>query len=123
MNIIFDDETLDAALATPLGATIHDVVCRIAAEARAAGLWDTLTGIVLIGDGDTAAQFEAVLGYPPSTGPLGGEGAGRAPYWSWREGHGAKGDTIELLVPAGDEGFCWFLIMSRAWFEEHIGTK
>jgi len=96
---------------------------RIAADARASEQWDTLTCILLIDDEDTANDFEAILGYPPRTGPLGGEGEAVMPYWSWREAHGPNGDTIELLVPAGDEGFCWFLVMSTAWFDSRIGIE
>ena len=117
---IYDDATLEAALAHPIAPTTRDLVQRIVFDARASDLWE-LTCIVIIGDDDTAGEFEAVLGYPPSTGPLGGEGVAASPYWSWRGDHGTNGDTVELLVPAGDEGFCWFLIMSRRWFEEQIG--
>ena len=123
MLTIYDDATLIVALATPLNDTCRDLICRIASDARTLDLWDTLTAIVLIADDDTAADFEAVLGYPPCTGLLGGEGAAAVPYWSWREAHGPNGDTVELLVPAGDEGFCWFLLMSRAWFDSRIGIE
>lgn len=123
MNIVLDDASLAAALATPLGIITRDLVGRIVFDARACDLWDTLTCIVLIAEEDTADDFEAVLGYPPSTGPLGGEGAAVGPYWAWREDHGRDGDTVELLVPVGDEGFCWFLIMSRAWFDTQIGIE
>jgi hypothetical protein len=114
---IYDDSSLEDALATMLDNTTRELVGRIVADARASDLWE-LTCIVIIADHNTAGEFEAVLGYPPSTGPLGGEGAAPVPYWSWREDHG---DTVELLVPAGDEGFCWFLIMPRAWFDTRIG--
>lgn len=117
--LIYDDSSLEAALAAPLAATTRELVDRIVSDARASDLWE-LTCIVIIADEDTAGEFEAVLGYPPSTGPLGGEGAAAVPYWSWRDHHG---DTVELLVPAGDEGFCWFLIMSRAWFDARIGIE
>lgn len=119
---IYDNSTLEDALATPLDNTTRELVGRIAFDARASGLWK-LTCIVIVGDGDTAGEFEAVLGYPPSTGPLGGEGGAASPYWSWREDHGTNGDTVELLVPAANEGFCWFLIMSRAWFDTRTGIK
>ena len=122
MLTIYDDATLETALATPLSDTRRELICRIASDARATELWE-LTCIVLVEDGDTAGEFEDVLGYPPSLGPLGGEGAADMPYWSWREAHGVTGDTIELLVPAGDEGFCWFLIMSRGWFASRIGDR
>lgn len=116
---IYDDATLQDALSFPLDATCRELLCRIVSDARASELWE-LTCIVIVGDGDTAGEFEALLGYPPSTGPLGGEGAAAVPYWSWREDHG---DWMELLVPAGDEGFCWFLIMSRTWFDTRIGIE
>lgn len=119
---IYDDATLEAALATSLDTTTRELVDRIVSDARSSDLWE-LTCIVLIADDDTAGEFEAVLGYPPSTGPLGGEGAAAVTYWSWREDHGPNGDTVELLVPAGDEGFCWFLIMGRGWFDTRIGIE
>lgn len=71
---IYDDLSLVSALADMPDAVTHDLIERIVARARVSGLWDTLTCIVLIDDDDTAGDFEAVLGYPPSTGPLGGEG-------------------------------------------------
>ena len=123
MMTIYDDATLEAVLATPLSDTRRDLIERIVGDARVSGLWDTMTCIVVVDDDDTAAAFESELGYPPSTGPVGGEGAGEVPFWSWCEDHGSNGDLIELLIPAGDEGFCWFLIMSRTWFESRIGDR
>ena len=114
---IYDDDTLEAALAATLDDTVRELINRIVSDARTLDLWGELTAIVVIADNDSAAEFEAILGYPPSTGPLGGEGAAVLPYWARREDHG---DTVELLVPAGDEGFCWYVITSRAWFDSQI---
>ena len=116
---IYDDDTLEAAVAAPLDDTVRGLINRIVSDAHSSDLWQ-LTCIVVIEDNDTVDDFEAILGFLPSTGPLGGEGAAAVPYWSWREDHR---DTVELLVPAGDEGFCWFLIMSRAWFDTRIGMS
>ena len=119
MNLIYDDATLAAALAAALDDTSRTLIERIAHDAKASDLWD-LTCIVLIDHADTARDFEDLLGYPPSTGPLGGEGAAVEPYWSWREQYW---DYTELLIPVGDEGFAWFIIMPKNWFETRIGGR
>lgn len=119
MHLIYDDATLAAALAATRDDTSRSLIERIAHDAKASDLWE-LTCIVVIGDNDTSQAFEDVLGYPPSPGPLGGEGAAFEPYWSWREQHG---DWIELLIPAGDTGFAYFLIMPSGWFDSRIDSK
>ncbi|MEJ6011521.1 hypothetical protein [Novosphingobium aquae] len=117
MITIHDDATLAAALAAACDNTSRALIERIAHDAKASDLWD-LTCIVLIDDDDTDREFEEVLGYPPSLGPLGGEGAAVEPYWSWCEQHR---DWTELLITAGDSGFAWFVIMPSGWFEARIG--
>ena len=117
MITIYDDATLEAALATQLDGTRRDLIERITSDARASDLWDALTGIVLIDDNDTAEDFEEALGFPPSSGPLGIEGDD---YWSWLERHG---DRVEMMMTAGDSGFAWFIIMPTGWFDERIGRR
>ena len=119
MHIIYDDTTLAAALAAAPDGISRTLIERIAHDAKASDFW-TLTCIVLIGDHDTDQQFEEVLGYPPSTGPLGGEGAAVEPYWSRLE---RRGGWTELLITAGDTGFAWFIIMPTGWFETRIGRR
>jgi hypothetical protein len=119
MHTIHDDATLAAALAAAPDCTSRTLIERIAHDAKACDLWN-LTCIVLIGDDDTDREFEEVFGYPPSTGPLGGEGAAVLPYWSWRERHGG---WTELMIAAGDGDFAWFIIMPTGWFETRIGGK
>lgn len=116
MITIYDDATLAAALAQLTGTPAAKLVSRIASDAQASGLGE-LTAIAVIEEQDTAEEFEELLGYLPSTGPLGGEGAADLPYWSWLEEHG---DLVELLIPAGNE-FAWFVLLPRHWFETHIG--
>ena len=119
MHLIYDDITLAAALAAAPDGTSRTLIERIAHDAKASDLWN-LTCTVLIDHADTARDFEDLLGYPPSTGPSGGEGAAVEPYWSWWEQHGTY---TELLIPAGDEGFAWFLIMPSGWFDSRIGGR
>ena len=119
MHTIHDDTTLTAALAAAPDGTSRTLIGRIAHDAKASELWE-LTCIVLIGGDDTDREFEEVLGYPPSTGPLGGEGAAVLPYWSWRERHGG---WTELLITAGETDFARFVIMPTGWFETRIGGK
>lgn len=54
------------------------LIKRIPQNAPASDLWE-LTCIVVIGNNNTAADFENALGFPPSSGPLGIEGD---EYWS-----------------------------------------
>ena len=117
MHLIYDDITLAAALAAAPDGTSRTQIERIAHDAKASDLWN-LTCTVLIDHADTARDFEDLLGYPPSTGPLGGEGAAVEPYLSWLERHGG---WTELMINAGDNGFAWFLIMPTGWFETRIG--
>lgn len=119
MHLIYDDATLAAALAATLDDTSRALIERIAHDAKASDLWE-LTCIVVISDNDTAQAFEDVLGYPPSPGPMGGEGAAVEPYWSWLERHGS---WTELMITAGDTGFAWFIIMPTGWFDTRIGRK
>lgn len=119
MHLIYDDATLAAALAATLDDTSRTLLERIAHDAKASDLWE-LTCIVVIDHADTAHAFEDVLGYPPSTGPLGGEGEAPDPYWSWLERHG---DLVELMMTAADSGFAWFIITPESWFEAHIGGE
>ena len=98
MLIIDDDASLATALAAAPDGTSRTLIEHIFHDSKASELWE-LTCIVLIGDNDTDRQFEEVFGYPPSTGPLGGEGAAVLPYWSWRE---RLGGWTELLLTAGD---------------------
>ncbi len=114
MHMIYDDATL-AVLGDTTSAQ-RDLIDRIVADARASDLWD-LTCIVVVEDHDTAQDWERVLGYPPSTGPLDGDGQA---YWAWLEQHG---DLTELLVTAGDEGFAWFILIPNGWFDAHIGRR
>ena len=118
MITIYDGATLEAAQSTPLNPTILEMVRRIVSHARTSGLWQ-LTCIVIVEETDSAQEFEAVLGFPPSTGPLGGEGGAAEPYWAWLE---ERGDWIELLIPAGNDGFAWYILMTRDWFEARIGS-
>ncbi len=117
MHTIYDNATLAAALAVAPDDTSRNLIERIAQDAKASALWEQ-TCIVLIEENDTARQFEQLLGYPPSTGPLGGEGEALLPYWSWLERHGG---WTELLITAGNEGFAWFILMPNSWFETRIG--
>lgn len=117
MHLIYDDATLVAALAATLDETSRTLIERIAHDAKASDLWE-LTCIVVIGDSDSAQDFEEALGFDPALGPLGGEGEPFDPYWSWQERHGGK---IELLMTAGDSGFAWFMVMPESWFVAHIG--
>lgn len=119
MITIHDDATLEATLASPLDITSRELVDRIVSDARASELWE-LTAIVVVQGEDTAEDFVSVLGYPPSTGPLGGEGEPLLPYWSWLERHGG---WTELLITAGDTGFAWFIIMPNSWFDSRIGHR
>lgn len=119
MHLIYDDATLAAALAVELDETSRALVERIAHDAKASDLWE-LTCIVVIGDNDTAQNFEGALGFDPALGPLGGEGEPFDPYWVWKERHG---DWIELMMTAGDSGFAWFIIVPESWFEAHIGGE
>lgn len=119
MLIIDDDASLAAALTLAPDSTSRTLIEHIAHDAKASDLWDW-TCIVLIGDNDTDRQFEEVFGYPPSIGPLGGEGAAVLPYWSWRE---RLGGWTELLLTAGDTDIAWFIIMPTGWFETRIGGK
>lgn len=104
MLTIYDDTTLQAALTTPLDKTCADLIECIASDARASDLWE-LTCIVVVENGDTAEEFEDVLGYSPSTGPLGSEGEA---YWSWLERHDG---WHEMLITAGDTGFAYFVLI------------
>ncbi len=119
MRLIYDDLTLTAALAATPDGTSRTLIERIAHDAKASDLWE-LTCIVVIGDYDTDREFEEVLGYPPSTGPLGGEGAAVEPYWSWLERHGG---WVELMITAADTGFAWVVVMPTGWFETRIGVR
>ena len=110
MHIIYDDATLAAA------TTDRALIERIAHDAKASDLWE-LTCIVVIGDNDTAEDFEEALGFPPSSGPLGIEGDD---YWSWLERHG---DRVEMMMTAGDSGFAWFVVMPTDWFDARIGRR
>lgn len=116
MHLIYDDATLAAATCDD---TSRSLIERIAHDAKVSDLWE-LTCIVVIGENDSEGDFEDVLGFPPSTGPLGGEGARVEPYWSWLERHG---DRVELMMTAGDSGFAWFVIMSESWFATRIGDR
>lgn len=117
MHLIYDDATLTAALAATCDHTSRTLIERIAHDAKASDLWE-LTCIVLFEHDDTAQDFEGVLGFPPSTGPLGGEGEAPEPYWSWKERHD---EWIELMMTAGNSGFAWFIVMPESWFVAHIG--
>lgn len=119
MHLIYDDATLAAALAATSDETSRTLIERIAHDAKASDLWE-LTCIVLVEHNDTVQDFEDVLGFPPSTGPLCGEGETPEPYWSWKDRHGA---WIELMMTAGDSGFAWFIIVPESWFEAHIGGE
>lgn len=119
MHTIYDDATLDAALAATRDDTSRTLLERIAHDAKASDLWE-LTCIVLIDPADTARAFEDVFGYPPNSGPLGGEEAVALPYWSWLERHGG---LVELLITAGGSGFAWFVVMPEDWFASHIGDR
>ncbi|MBK9011121.1 hypothetical protein [Novosphingobium sp.] len=117
MHLIYDDATLAAALAATCDDTSRTLIERIAHDAKASDLWE-LTCIVLVEQNDTAQVFGGVLGFPPSTGPLGGEGEQFEPYWCWKERHG---EWIELMMTAGNSGFAWFMVMPERWFMTHIG--
>ena len=113
---IYDDATLELAMALPLKPQQREAICRIVSNARRSSLWH-LTCILVIEDNDADGDFEATLGFLPRFGPLGGEGAATEAYWAWRDDYG---ENIELLVTAGDSGFAWYLLMARAWFDSHI---
>ena len=112
MQTIHDNATLAAVLAAAPDGTSRTLIERIAHDAKASELWE-LTCIVLVEHNDTAQDFEEVLGFDPALGPLeDGE-----PYWCWEERHG---ETIEILITAGNEGFVWFVIAPLAWYAAHI---
>ena len=79
MHIIYDDATLVTALTAASDDTSRELIELIAADATGSELWD-LSCIVLVDPQDTAQDFERVLGFAPSTGPL---GAAREAHSSW----------------------------------------
>ncbi len=107
---IYDDATLEAALATPLNDTCRELVCRIASDAKASDLWH-LTCILVIDFDDAAGELESTLGFDPLTGPLHVHGEPFVPYWAWLERHA---DHFEMLITAGDEGFATFVLIPDA---------
>lgn len=119
MHLIYDDPTVTAALAAALNNTSRTLIERIAHDAKASDLWE-LTCIVLVEHNDTARDFEDVLGFLPSTGPLGGEGEAPEPHWSWRERHGG---WTELMITAGEIDVAWHIIMPTGWFKTRIGGR
>lgn len=102
---IYDDATLEAALATPLDAITRDLVGRIVSDARASGLWANLTCILVVEPDDTAEVIGDTLGFSPLEGPFGEAGS---PYWTWLETH--RG-WHEMLLTVGNEGFAYFLLI------------
>ena len=103
---IYDDATLEAALATPLDNTTHDLVGRIVSDARASDLWE-LTCIAVIEPADSAETLEQLLGFDPRSGPLGDADGAFAPWWDWLEHHPGY---FELLHTAGTD-FAYFLLV------------
>src|SRR5690242_18659657 len=110
MNIIFDDETLAAALSN-LPGPVHELVARTVDDAKAADLWQ-LTCILVVDPDDHAGDIQGVLGFDPLLGPLGNAGGEFIPWWNWLEHHQG---FFELLHTVGDEGFAYFL------FVPHVG--
>ncbi|MXO74812.1 hypothetical protein GRI40_06205 [Altererythrobacter aerius] len=110
MLTIYDDATLEAALATPLGDTCRNLIGRIVSDARASDLWDQLTCIVLIDPNDDAKDLEGILGFDPKEGPLGNAVGELIPWWDWLEHHPG---WFELLTTTGTD-FAYFLLVPDA---------
>ena len=110
MLTIYNNATLDTALATPLNDTCRELIGRIASDAQASDLWD-LTCIIVIEPDDAEGELESTLGFDPLTGPLRVHDEPFVPYWAWLERHA---DHFEMLITAGDEGFAYFVLIPDA---------
>ncbi|QDM40633.1 hypothetical protein [Altererythrobacter sp. TH136] len=104
--VIYDDATLEAALATPLDANLRDLVNRIVSHARMSGLWG-LTCIAVLEPVDGKEDLEQLLGFDPMTGPLGDADGEFTPWWDWLEHHPGY---FEVLHTTGTE-FAYFVLV------------
>lgn len=105
---IYDDASLEAALATPLDATTRDLVDRIVSDARASDLWE-LTSIAIVDGKDDDQELEGMLGFDPLTGPLGYDEEGQfVPWWNFMQK--AEG-YCELLHCVGD--FAYYVLVAE----------
>lgn len=103
---IYDDTTLEAALAAPLDPACRDLVNRIASDARASDLWFH-TCIAVVEPADDTENLEQLLGFDPTIGPLGDAAGEFTPWWDWLEHYPGY---FELLHTTGTD-FAYFVLV------------
>lgn len=95
MNIIYDDETLEAYRNE---ADDHEMLAhveRLVKQAKAQCLWEH-TCISVVAPDETLGELTALLGDDPLAIP-----------WTWRTNHGA---ILELGVTVGNDGFAHIVL-------------
>lgn len=113
MLSLHDEATIQAALALPISSHLRDLLTTRIIHYAAAGL-GSLTHIVVIQPGDTAAVIMREIGLYPTTSPIDGAHFGSMafhPFWDWLEN---QGGWFEMIVTVGDTGFAYILLIEDA---------
>lgn len=112
MESLYDQASIDAAMAQPLDPSLRIILARHLDIADTEGLTE-LSFILVIEAGDTEKAIEAEIGFSPLVSPLDGARFGTAhfePYWAFLR----AGDCWnEMIVTVGNSGFAFILLISN----------
>lgn len=113
MLSLHDEATIQAALALPIDPHLRALLTTRIIHYAAAGL-GSLTHIVVVQPGDTAAVIMQEIGLYPTTSPIDGAHFGSTdfhPFWEWLQD---EGGWFEIIVTVGDSGFAYILLIENA---------
>ncbi|QCB41017.1 hypothetical protein E5673_01225 [Sphingomonas sp. PAMC26645] len=113
MLSLHDEATMQAVLALPIDPHLRALLTTRIIHYAAAGV-GSLTHIVVVQPGDTAAVIMREIGLYPTTSPIDGTHFGSTdfhPFWDWLQD---EGGWFEMIVTVGDTGFAYILLIENA---------
>lgn len=113
MISLYDQASVDAALAASLDPQLHKLLADRVHDARATGLI-RMTHFLVVEPGDSEDDIVEVLGMSPLTSPLDGAKYGSPsfqPWWDYLEFHPGEPGYYEMVICVGNSGWAAIVLI------------